>query len=114
MSEAHHVAGCQGCGRELAPDDSRFALVEGSRGEGREKRLCIRCALEHRTTVFRSARLAAVVGTLMVLVNQGAVLFGPDPVPDGVAWRIAFTYCVPFLVATYGALGSARRQDSGG
>lgn len=54
----------------------------------------------------RSARVAAFVGTLLTLVNHPALLTGG--IPD--AWeagRIAFTYVVPFCVATWSAAAQA-------
>ena len=54
-----------------------------------------------RGIVRRSAILAAIVGTILNLINQGdALLTGTHLV----AWKIALTYCVPYCVATYGAV----------
>ena len=59
----------------------------------------------------RSARVAAVVGSFLVVLNQGDKLLA---LLDGTAaedlwWKVPLTYCVPFCVATYGALSNARR-----
>lgn len=54
-----------------------------------------------RGIVRRSLILAAIVGTILNLINQGdALLTGTHLV----AWKIALTYCVPYCVATYGAV----------
>jgi len=53
----------------------------------------------------RSLIVAVVVGTLLNTINQG------DAVVNGgvVNWlKIGLTYCVPFLVATYGAWSALR------
>jgi hypothetical protein len=57
----------------------------------------------------RSAIVAALVGTVLVLLNQGDVVMGPDPLPPSLYWRIPATYLVPFCVVTYGALANARQ-----
>ena len=57
--------------------------------------------LFERGIVRRSAIVAAIVGTILNLINQGdALLTGTHLV----AWKIALTYCVPYCVATYGAV----------
>lgn len=53
----------------------------------------------------RSALVAIVVGTLLNLINQGPeVLAGEGPV----VWKLALTYLVPFLVASYGSYAAFR------
>ena len=56
----------------------------------------------------RSAVVAVVVGTILTALNQGDTLFSGQW-NDALYWKIPLTYCVPFLVATYGALTAARR-----
>lgn len=61
----------------------------------------------------RSLAVALVVGTALNAINQGdAIRAGSMPV----LWKIALTYVVPFLVASYGAYAAlsdraARRRD---
>ncbi|MFK7895886.1 MAG: nitrate/nitrite transporter NrtS [Myxococcota bacterium] len=57
----------------------------------------------------RSAKVAVVVGTLLVLLNQGDAIFAGPPFAQTLLWKVPLTYCVPFCVATYGALGNASR-----
>ncbi|MGE0423567.1 MAG: nitrate/nitrite transporter NrtS [Reyranellaceae bacterium] len=59
----------------------------------------------------RSLIVAVVVGTLLNTINQGdALLAGGE-----VNWfKIALTYCVPFLVATYGAWSALRSISAAG
>jgi hypothetical protein len=55
----------------------------------------------------RSLGIAAPVGTVLVLINQGdALLAGRWPVT--LVWKVPFTYAVPFLVATWSALLNGR------
>ena len=56
----------------------------------------------------RSAIVALVVGTILTLLNQGDGLLSGQWV-NALYWKIPLTYCVPFLVATYGSLAAARR-----
>ena len=79
----------------------------------RTKRACARCALLNAPLLWRSARVASVVGTLLVLLNQSDKLFGEGALPADLWWRIPLTYCVPFAVATYGALSNGRRAPTG-
>ena len=55
----------------------------------------------------RSVRIALIVGTLLIVVNQGDLLLGGRWSP-ALAWQIPLTHLGPFLVATYGALGQSR------
>lgn len=49
-------------------------------------------------TPGRAARLAAVVGSLLVLINQWEAVTGSESID----WlKVALTYCVPYLVSTY-------------
>jgi hypothetical protein len=57
---------------------------------------------------LRSFYVAIVVGTILNLINQGDALFGAVPVN----WfKIALTYCVPYLVCTYGAVSARLTAD---
>jgi hypothetical protein len=55
----------------------------------------------------RSLLTAAVVGTLIAAINQGNVILGGD-FPAELYWKLPLTYCVPFFVATWGALVNTR------
>jgi hypothetical protein len=49
---------------------------------------------------------ALVVGTILNVINQGDALLGIAPVN----WfKIMLTYCVPYVVCTYGAVSSQAR-----
>ncbi len=49
-------------------------------------------------TRIRALKLAAVVGSILFLINQWEACLGTMPVQ----WaKAALTYCVPYLVSTY-------------
>jgi hypothetical protein len=59
--------------------------------------LWLQCALERRTVVT-AFKLAMVVGTLLVIINQGEAVFGDA----NVNWlKLVLTYMVPYGVSTY-------------
>lgn len=49
----------------------------------------------------RSALVAALVGTVLNLINQGDALFSGAHIH---LFKLVLTYCVPYCVATYGAV----------
>ena len=51
----------------------------------------------------RSLAIAAVVGTILLSINQGDLLLH-DEWPSSLVWKVPLTYLVPFVVATWGAL----------
>lgn len=54
----------------------------------------------------RSAIVAAIVGTILNAINQGDVLLNGGNLD---VFKAALTYCVPYCVATYGAVAFARQ-----
>ena len=69
---------------------------------------CIFCALRHLAMLRRSISVALVVGTVLTLLNQGDIIFAGEW-KGALYWKVPLTYCVPFCVATYGALSNSRR-----
>ncbi len=60
-------------------------------------------------TPSRALLVAAVVGTILNLINQGNTLLGAG----SINWlKVALTYIVPYCVSTYGAV-SYRLSVSG-
>ena len=55
--------------------------------------------------VRRSLTVAAVVGTILNLINHGDALLGDEPL---VVWKLLLTYFVPFAVASYGSYAAIR------
>jgi len=68
---------------------------------------CGRCALRHPQLLKRSLGIAAIVGTVLVSINQGDVLLS-SRWPAALAWKVPLTYLVPFIVETWGALLNSR------
>jgi hypothetical protein len=57
----------------------------------------------------RSFAVALVVGTVLNLINQGDALLGMHAID----WlKVALTYCVPYVVCTYGAVSFALKTRS--
>ena len=102
MDEAE--VGCQGCDRPTRRRSSYTFRPPGGNG-GITK--CLRCALRHWPMLRRSLIASAVVGTALTTLNQGDAILSWQ-LAGALAWKIPLTYCVPFLVATYGALSNSR------
>ena len=62
-------------------------------------------------TLIRSAKIAAVVGTVLFVINQlDNVLSGNHgPLLIG---KVTLTYLTPFMVATFSALAAVRQGPS--
>ena len=80
--------------------------VPGAHFRMKSGRECWRCALRNRAMLRRSIITSAIVGTILVAINQGTVIIAGEATSE-LAWKIPLTYCVPFLVASWGALGNA-------
>jgi hypothetical protein len=93
-SPATNLVCSLGCGRA-----ARFQLDGAPR--------CLTHALTYVRLLRRSLLTAAVVGTILLLINQGNVILGGD-FPRELFWKIPLTYSVPFCVATWGALINTR------
>ena len=63
-------------------------------------KLACRCAISDGVP-RRSLYVALIVGTVLNLINQGDALLGVA----SVNWlKLILTYCVPYVVCTYGAV----------
>jgi hypothetical protein len=60
----------------------------------------------------RALATCAVVGVILTLANHGAEIFGGRLRPDH-ALPIAFTFIVPFVVATISSVAAVTRPDAG-
>ncbi|MBU2983294.1 nitrate/nitrite transporter NrtS [Lentibacter algarum] len=58
---------------------------------------------------LRSLKVAIVVGTALNLINQYDAVFGDS---NFSMLKAALTYCVPFCVATYGAVMAMEATES--
>ena len=62
-----------------------------------------------KTTLRKTLKIAAIVGTLLSLINQGSVIFGGDA--TAATWvRVGMNYIVPFCVSSIGFLSATRRR----
>ena len=68
---------------------------------------CLRCWLLRPALIRRSLVTALVVGSIITSINQGNVILRGD-FPADLYWKIPLSYCVPFCVATWGALINSR------
>ncbi|HKB26948.1 MAG TPA: nitrate/nitrite transporter NrtS [Methylomirabilota bacterium] len=93
---------CAACGAPLA-GRSAFQF----QAPGGAAVMCARCALRHPPMLRRSLGIAAIVGTLLLAINQGDLLLH-GAWPPALAWKVPLTYLVPFVVATWGALVNGR------
>ena len=59
--------------------------------------------------VSRALKVAAVVGTILVAINQGDVILA-GAIDAGVIAKILLTYLVPYGVSTYAAVEAIRAQ----
>ena len=98
---------CNRCGRPLRRGRS-FTFRSGTDATASGVDKCHLCGPRHGPMLRRSATVAVVVGTILTILNQGDSLFAGQWT-NALYWKIPLTYCVPFLVATYGALAAARR-----
>jgi hypothetical protein len=60
-----------------------------------------------RDVVIRALRVAVLVGTILVAINQGDVLLSGTLAPEGIG-KIVLTYCVPYAVSTYASVAAIR------
>ena len=97
------VQTCASCDCDLRPGRT-FSF----RSATAEVFKCFRCSLLHRPMLRRSLLTALVVGTILTLLNQGNIIFAGSW-EYHMYWKTPLTYCVPFLVATWGALTNSRR-----
>lgn len=96
---------CARCGRGLA-QRARYRLPDG-------QLRCIRCVWRHPRIVRRALITAAIVGTVLTLINQGDRFLTGD-ITTSVLLKMALTYCVPYIVSTSGAVGLSRVRDAHG
>ena len=64
-----------------------------------------------RDIVTRSLRVAAVVGTILVTINYAdKILSGTLSQTDWI--KMLLTYCVPYCVSTYAAVGATLASEA--
>ena len=63
-----------------------------------------------KVCVYRSIKIALVVGTINALVTQYDAVFHRTLTPTNI-WQIVLTYMIPFGVATISSTLQARRDE---
>ena len=105
---------CARCGKDVAEGKAFVfkgkcrSTSDGAVPAASQTIKCLRCALRHIPMLRRSLIAALFVGTVLTILNQSGVLLSSQWHND-LYWRIPLTYCVPFCVATYGAMINSRQ-----
>jgi len=60
--------------------------------------------------MIRSLKVAAIVGTVLVAVNQGDAIAG-GMLTGQLMWKIPMTYLVPYLVSTYASVSAIVKHE---
>ncbi len=63
-----------------------------------------------RDVVIRGLKVGAIVGTILVAINQGDVILAGQ-LDASASWKIPLTYLVPYCVSTYGGVAAIRAYD---
>ena len=105
MSDQERLGPCDGCGRSLDPSVHAYRLRTGSGACLR----CRACALTYGPLLKRSMRIAAVIGSVLLLINQGDALV-TGQFDRSLVWKIPLTFAVPFIVATWSGLSNSRMR----
>ena len=58
----------------------------------------------------RAGKVALIVGTILVAINQGDVIVA-GAITTEHWFKIVLTYCVPYCVSTYSAVGAERKYS---
>ena len=66
-----------------------------------------------RDIVSRAIKVGAIVGTILMAINQGDVLLQGNITAETVA-KILLTYCVPYCVSTYASVEAVRSLEKTG
>jgi hypothetical protein len=97
---------CEMCGRI-----ARYLFASSGPASAPHLR-CLRHAVFYPRVFRRAVQVAAVVGTILFLINQLDVLIA-GRITALVVAKILLTYLVPFSVSTYSALQINRRPIAG-
>jgi hypothetical protein len=60
--------------------------------------------------VKRSLKVAVIVGTALVAINQGDALLAGTITPE-LMWKIPMTYLVPYVVSSYVATSAIAKHE---
>lgn len=65
-----------------------------------------------RPVVTRASWTALTVGSLLMMINYGDLIFNAN-LRDIPLLKVVLTYCVPYGVSTFSAVGAMRDERSG-
>jgi hypothetical protein len=85
-----------------------YRFVAGTQDSGAR---CGRHALVYWPVCGRATKVALVVGTILMVINQGDVLLSGH-LTALVAAKIGLTYVIPYSVSSYSALAANRLHNS--
>ena len=92
------------CGRCEKTVNGTFYMVNN---KGLSDHRHLWCLLRYSPMLKRSFLASSVVGTILILLNQGDFIF-TGHFYKGLIWKVPLTYLVPFCVATWGAVTNAK------
>jgi hypothetical protein len=92
------------CGVSTCARAATYRFESGTHDSGAR---CRWHALIYRPVCDRAIRVALIVGTMLMVINQADVLLGGHLTALVVA-KVGLTYLVPFSVSTYSALAANR------
>ena len=69
----------------------------------------LRCLLTHKALLKRSGIASAVVGSILLFLNQGDFILSGQ-FHFALICKAPLTYLVPFSVATWGAVSNSKRR----
>ena len=95
------------CAQDSCTRAASYRFVAGSQDNGTR---CGWHALVYWPVCGRAIKVALIVGTILMVINQGDVLLGGN-LTALVACKIVLTYTVPFSVSTYSALAANRLRN---
>ena len=70
----------------------------------------LRTAIQ-KELVKRSLKVAVIVGTILVAINQGDALLAGG-LPAEAVWKIPMTYLVPYCVSTYASVSAVLAKNN--
>ena len=65
------------------------------------------CLMAYFPMLNRSLKAAVLVGTILILLNQGDFIVSGN-FYTALVWKVPLTYMVPFCVATWGAVTNCK------
>jgi hypothetical protein len=96
------------CGVGGCANRSRYEFASGA---DTQHVRCLRHALGYPPVRDRAIRVALLVGSILLVINQGDVVLSGQ-LSAVVAAKIGLTYLVPYSVSTYSALATNRLPAS--